>query len=346
MAAPRRRTEPPPVPLATPSADRLLAIVRLQAAVAATPLSPAALVQLVTTRTVELTNACGAAVVLRDDVVLRRAASAGTLAAAGDVAIPLAGSLEGLCLHARRTLHAADTATDDRVDRLASRRAGAAAMACAPILQGPAAAGVLSITADRARHFTAEDVSTLTLLAEITGAALTSAERLAAACGALERDLPTGLGDRRAFDAALAREIDRHRRYRVPLSMTLVGLDRLAIVRDLLGGEPADAVLRDAAAIVLLELRTCDAAFRVAEDQLAILWADTGLAGAEIASARVVRHLRDAGLGRGAVIARHGVVELRDDEAPWFCARAMAALEHARAQPVPGPRAPGARARP
>ena len=335
MAAPRRRTEPPPVPLATPSAERLLAIVRLQSTLASTPLGPSAFMQLVTTRTVDLTGAAGAAVVLLDDLLLRRAASAGTLAACGDVTVPLAGSLEGRCLASGRTVHAADTSTDQRVDRLACRRARAAAVVCAPIRRGPATVGVLSITSDRARHFGDEDVATLNLLAEVIGAALTQAEHLATARAALERDHLTGLGDRRAFDTALEREIDRHRRYGVPVAMTLVGVEHLEAVRELHGVDAGDAAVRDAAAIVLLELRTCDAAFRLADDRLAILWADTGLEGAEVATARVVRHLTDAGLGHGVVEVRRGVVELRGDEAPYFCARAAAALDLDRCLPPP-----------
>lgn len=334
--APRRHVTPPPH--VAPQPDRLLAIIRLQNAIASAPLDAASAMQFIATRAMALLDADGALVALDDDVALRAAAAAGTQASQRGQAVPLAGSAEGRCLVERRPLQVAARATtgDDRFTR---RRADGTLTLCAPITRPGRDAhdgrearpvGVLSVSTRRTRPFGPDDVTTLVLLADAIAAALVQAEQLATLHEAAQRDRLTGLGTRAAFDAALARELDRHHRYGAPLSLTLLATDGLDAVRVAHGHAAADRARCDAAAIILLELRTCDAAFRLAGDTFALLWPDTPLAGATIATARVVRHVAGARLGHGVVTFRHGIVDARGDEAPYLEARATAALDLAR----------------
>lgn len=316
--------EPAPGPL--PGADRLLAVIRLQHALATMSPDSESVAQFVAQRAMAMTGGSGAAVILCEDGALRRAGAAGRLAPSRGSQPSVTGSLVGRCVAEARPLHAPDTRVDDRVDRLACRRVRAGAVLCVPCFEGGRVIGAVEVIAERARHFDAADCTTLVLLADTIAGALAQARRLREARRAGARDPLTGLGDRDAFDAALAREVERHRRYQAPLSMTLVDLDRLRALNEAHGRAAGDDALRDVAAIILLELRTCDDAFRLGDDDLAILWPDTPLAGAAVATARVATHLDGAGIGRGLVRVSVGVAEARGDEAPYLFARATAAL--------------------
>lgn len=87
----------------------------------------------------------------------------------------------------------------------------------------------------------------------------------------------TGVGNRRAFDEALARELDRWRRYRSRLALIAVDLDHFKRVNDLHGHAVGDATLRSVAALLQLGTRTADAVYRTGGEELAVLLPETGL---------------------------------------------------------------------
>ncbi|MCC6216859.1 MAG: diguanylate cyclase [Polyangiaceae bacterium] len=87
----------------------------------------------------------------------------------------------------------------------------------------------------------------------------------------------TGLANRRAFEDALARELDRWRRYRSRLSLVSVDVDHFKRVNDQHGHSAGDSALRAVAALLRLGTRATDTVFRVGGEELAILLPETGL---------------------------------------------------------------------
>lgn len=85
----------------------------------------------------------------------------------------------------------------------------------------------------------------------------------------------TGLGNRRAFDNALAGEVDRATRYRHPFSVVVIDLDGLKDLNDRVGHDAGDAALRQMADALRRSLRTTDAAFRVGGDEFVVLLPET-----------------------------------------------------------------------
>jgi diguanylate cyclase (GGDEF)-like protein len=81
----------------------------------------------------------------------------------------------------------------------------------------------------------------------------------------------TGCGNRRYFDEIIGRELRRHRRYGIPLSLLFVDIDRFKAINDTLGHEAGDRVLQGVAAFLIRKIREADYIFRWGGDEFLIL---------------------------------------------------------------------------
>jgi diguanylate cyclase (GGDEF)-like protein len=99
--------------------------------------------------------------------------------------------------------------------------------------------------------------------------------RLEAAQGKLRRmvitDPLTGCRNRRFFDEVIGRELQRHQRYGIPLSVLFVDVDRFKAVNDTLGHDAGDRVLREVAGYLLGHIREADYVFRWGGDEFLVL---------------------------------------------------------------------------
>jgi diguanylate cyclase (GGDEF)-like protein len=84
-------------------------------------------------------------------------------------------------------------------------------------------------------------------------------------------DALTGTRNRRFFDEVIGRELQRHRRYRTPLSIVFIDVDKFKAINDTLGHETGDRVLRDVAGFLLKNFREADYVFRWGGDEFLIL---------------------------------------------------------------------------
>jgi diguanylate cyclase (GGDEF)-like protein len=99
--------------------------------------------------------------------------------------------------------------------------------------------------------------------------------RLEAAQGKLRRmvitDPLTGCRNRRFFDEVIGRELQRHQRYGIPLSVLFVDVDRFKAANDTLGHDAGDRVLREVAGYLLGHIREADYVFRWGGDEFLVL---------------------------------------------------------------------------
>jgi diguanylate cyclase (GGDEF)-like protein len=99
--------------------------------------------------------------------------------------------------------------------------------------------------------------------------------RLAAAQNELRQmvttDALTGCRNRRYFDQVIGREVQRHRRYNIPLSLVFVDVDRFKTINDTLGHDEGDRVLQRVATFLLRNVREVDYVFRWGGDEFLIL---------------------------------------------------------------------------
>lgn len=97
----------------------------------------------------------------------------------------------------------------------------------------------------------------------------------------------TGLYNRRLFGEAFEKELNRARRYALPLGLVILDLHRFKEVNDKYGHPRGDEVLRAAATTLRKALRTSDSAFRIGGDEFALLLPQTDAEQALALSRRV-----------------------------------------------------------
>lgn len=88
----------------------------------------------------------------------------------------------------------------------------------------------------------------------------------------------TGLYNRRLFSESFEKEMNRARRYGLPLGIVMLDLHRFKEVNDRYGHPRGDEILRAAASTLQKSLRTSDFAFRIGGDEFALLLPQTDFA--------------------------------------------------------------------
>ncbi len=97
----------------------------------------------------------------------------------------------------------------------------------------------------------------------------------------------TGLYNRRLFSESFEKELNRARRYGLPLGIVILDLHSFKEVNDKHGHLRGDDVLRAAAATLRNALRTSDSAFRIGGDEFALLLPQTDAVQALALSRRI-----------------------------------------------------------
>jgi diguanylate cyclase (GGDEF)-like protein len=126
----------------------------------------------------------------------------------------------------------------------------------------------------------------------------------------------TGLYNRRLFAESFEKELNRARRYGLPLGIVILDLHRFKEVNDKYGHPRGDEVLRAAATTLQKALRTSDSAFRIGGDEFSLLLPQTDAAQALALGRRIetvfAETLRPLQLSF-AVTMDHGVATFPQD---------------------------------
>ncbi len=279
-----------------PSADRLLAVIELQNAIAATGLVGDDVMTLVCERAAQVTGADAAAVLLTEGAELAIRAAFPRAAPGGRV-----------------TRAAMGYKTDDALG--------------VPLLYGESAVGILEVTAKQARAFTDDDADTLKLLAQIVAIALHRAYTFPRPPQDTLHDPLTGFGNRRAFDERLQAELTRDKRYGHSFSLALLDLAGLEAAVDRQGQVAGDDALREVSRVLKKHTRAIDACFRIGPDDFALVMPGTSLEGAKVVADRCRSHIEDAKLLGGAIRPAFGAVEAQQEAAEDLMERARVAMK-------------------
>ena len=97
----------------------------------------------------------------------------------------------------------------------------------------------------------------------------------------------TGAGNRIAMDHALERELNLSRRFKQPMSLLVLDIDKFKQINDTLGHSAGDTVLRQIVATVTRINRNTDLTFRYGGDELVVLLNRTNAEGALVIAERL-----------------------------------------------------------
>jgi diguanylate cyclase (GGDEF)-like protein len=114
------------------------------------------------------------------------------------------------------------------------------------------------------------------------------------------RDALTGLANRRGFELALTREIDRVARSGEPALLLMLDIDHFKKVNDTYGHAAGDQVLRAVAAALLDSVRPMDLVARTGGEEFAIVLPNCGSAFGETVAERIRRRIERMPVPLGA----------------------------------------------
>lgn len=145
--------------------------------------------------------------------------------------------------------------------------------------EGPGAPrGALSILMDRSRQLSRDEWDTLLDVARLAACGLRIAEMseenetlLARLTQVSTTDALTGVANRRHGEALLEQEIKRARRYRTPLALLALDIDRFKAINDSYGYPVGDVALRTVAEVAGAVLRSSDMLVRSGGEEFHII---------------------------------------------------------------------------
>jgi len=107
----------------------------------------------------------------------------------------------------------------------------------------------------------------------------------------------TGIANRRRFDEVLERELKRHTRDRLPLSLILCDIDYFKLYNDTYGHQEGDHCLKKVAACLKKAAnRETDLAARYGGEEFVLICSNTDADGAAIVADNIRQHLEDTGI--------------------------------------------------
>ena len=139
----------------------------------------------------------------------------------------------------------------------------------------------------RSIRFNENDLEVIEYLLSAALYPLNNAIKYQEAIKLAQRDPLTGIANRVSMTETLDREVDRAKRYDLPLSMLMIDLDLFKKVNDTYGHSTGDMVLKEAARCIQSGLRLSDQAFRFGGEEFVVLLADANLKSAQIVAERI-----------------------------------------------------------
>jgi len=176
-----------------------------------------------------------------------------------------------------------------------ARRLGLRKTISLPLVAGLDLIGVLQVASGTMQPFDEDLLEILPLLASSLGlvadrwAKQEAQQRLLWAQATT--DALTGVMNRRGFEEALRKELDRARRYGYPLSLAMLDVDRFKEFNDRFGHAEGDRVLKTVAKALADSFRSSDVVARYGGDEFVVVMPHAGRTQADAVFARVRQRL-------------------------------------------------------
>jgi diguanylate cyclase (GGDEF)-like protein len=148
---------------------------------------------------------------------------------------------------------------------------------------------LLSIESETANQFSGDTEKHLSTLIGNASVAITRARLYQKMETLATTDGLTQLFNHRSFQEHLAKEVERARRYRRPLSLLLMDIDHFKSFNDTYGHPVGDLVLKEISACIRSSVRVNDIAARYGGEEFTVIIPETGEEGAMVIAERIRR---------------------------------------------------------
>lgn len=258
---------------AEPSKEMLLEIIHTQAEIAKAGMDLGSVMALVAARAQYLTRAAGAVVELAEgDEMVYRAASGSAERQLG-LRLKSGTSLSGRCVQERHILYCADSETDERVDRMASRKVGLRSMIVVPLNHLDSTVGVIKVLSPEVDAFSEADIQVLNLMSELIAAAMFHAVQFETSelYHRATHDAMTGLANRALFFDRLRQSLAQAGRNGERLGILNIDMDGLKPINDQYGHRAGDTAIRELATRMRQACRESDTVARLGGDEFGVI---------------------------------------------------------------------------
>lgn len=253
--------------------DKLLEIISLQTEVVQQGIDLGNIMESVTRRSQQITNADGASIELVEKNELVYSATSGIADKFLGFRLYVDNSLSGECIRTRETLICNDIEVDDRVNKEACRRIGIKSMIVAPLIYTNDVVGILKVMSKGTDRFGADDISVLKLLTDLVAAAMYNAmqndenELFFKAT----HDNLTGIPNRSVFYERLRNMLATAMTTKSNFGIISLDLDGLKEINDNYGHRAGDAAIMEVANRTKAALCESDLVARLGGDEFAII---------------------------------------------------------------------------
>ena len=255
------------------SNEKLLEIINLQTEVVQQGMDLGSIMDLVTQRTQDISNAEGASVELIEKTELVYSAACGIAEKFLGLRLEIQNSLSGECIRDRVPLISNDIEIDDRVNKDACRKIGLRSMIVMPLIFKNDVVGVLKVLSSKADHFNDDNIRILELMSGVIAAAMFSAMEN----GESElfykatHDSLTGVSNRSFFYDHLRQRLSHALRKQENFGIISIDMDGLKAINDNLGHRAGDAAIKEVALRTNCTLRESDIFSRLGGDEFGII---------------------------------------------------------------------------
>ena len=222
-----------------------------------------------------------------ETLVVEQVCGRGLAALRGATVVPGEGLVGRAAQRRQVMISGSDDRSTDPGDGLTGRLR-ASSLIAVPLLSRGRLIGVMVLAGrGRRRRLGTGDARLAALLLEPVAVALDSAILLRRSEELSVTDDLTKLYNSRFLNAALKREVERSRRYRVPVSLIFLDLDGFKNVNDRHGHLCGSRTLVEVGAVIRDTVREIDVVARFGGDEFCVILPQTGIEGAKVIAERI-----------------------------------------------------------
>lgn len=253
--------------------DKLLEIINIQTEVVQKGMDLSGIMDLVTYRAQQITDAHGACVELIVKNELVYSASSGLAEHFLGLRLSTRNSLSGECIKLRTTLICNNIEEDSRVNKAACRRIGLKSMIVTPLIYGNDVVGVLKVLSAKEDHFTEDSIKILELMSGLIAASMFNVMRNEESelYYKATHDSLTGISNRSLFYDRFRQKIAQASLDNERFGIISLDMDGLKEINDTCGHRAGDAAIKEVALRIKKTLREYDTVSRLGGDEFAII---------------------------------------------------------------------------